>query len=235
MAVDLSKRSPAELDAHFRAMEGAYRPPGSARPKPNGAGAHEDSPELKRDREEADKASGITARLKEDRTKLKLAFGAGAAIAPPDQSTVVGGVFHLGSITLISGLPKSGKSFLATNAALAVSDPKVAVWMGHRIHLHGVVLYVACEGHGGFWKRLMAAGHVPADFVLATGRPTLIRHEDGRGYTWVPHPTDIKEAIEEAEAFYGRAPILVVIDTVFRSFGGGNVNESSHMNAYVPA
>jgi hypothetical protein len=76
---------------------------------------------------------------------------------------------------------------------------------------------------------------VPDDFVLATGRPTLIRNEDGRGYTWVPHPTDIKEAIEEAEAFYGRAPILVVIDTVFRSFGGGNVNESSHMNAYVAA
>ena len=30
-------------------------------------------------------------------------------------------------------------------------------------------------------------------------------------------------------------PFAVAIDTVFRSFGGGNVNDSSHMNAYIEA
>lgn len=166
---------------------------------------------------------------------LTVSFGPDAAHAPPDQSTVVRGVFHKGSITLIYGLPKSGKSFLATNAAMAVADPEVDTWMGHRVQMHGPVLYVACEGHGGFWKRLQAAGHVPADFALATGRPTLIKSEDGRGYSWMPHPADIQAAIKQATAHYGRPPVLVIIDTVFRSFGGGNVNDSSHMNAYVAA
>jgi hypothetical protein len=167
--------------------------------------------------------------------KLTLAFGSDAAVAPADQSTVVRGLFHKGSITLIYGLPKSGKSFLATNAALAVADPRAADWMGHRIQQHGSALYVACEGHGGFWKRLSAAGHVPPGFALATGRPTLIRNDDGRGYCWLPNPDDVQAAVNAVSAHYGRPPVLVVIDTVFRSFGGGNVNDSSHMNSYVAA
>lgn len=183
---------------------------------------------------DADTASEPGAGAKPDGA-LAIAFGADAAVAPPDQSTVVRGLFHKGSITLIYGLPKSGKSFLATNAALAVADPDADHWMGHRIQLHGPVLYVACEGHGGFWKRLQAAGHVPTDFALATGRPTLIRNDDGRGYAWAPHPADVQAAIAVVCAHYHRAPLLVIIDTVFRSFGGGNVNDSSHMNAYVAA
>lgn len=167
--------------------------------------------------------------------KLAVAFGSDAAIAPSDQSTVVRGLFHKGSITLIYGLPKSGKSFLATNAALAVADPSIHDWMGHQIQQHGPVLYVACEGHGGFWKRLQAAGRVPEGFALATGRPSLIRNDDGKGYSWAPHTDDIKTAINAVAAHYRRAPVLVVIDTVFRSFGGGNVNDSSHMNVYVAA
>lgn len=171
----------------------------------------------------------------DDPGKLTLAFGAAAANPPLDQSTVVRGLFHKGSITLIYGAPKSGKSFLATNAALAVADPDISVWMAHRIQQHGPVLYVACEGHGGFWKRLAAVGHVPANFALGTGRPMLIRNADGRGFSWVPNPDDIKTAIRAVKKHYGDPPILVIIDTVFRSFGGGNVNDSSHMNAYVAA
>jgi hypothetical protein len=167
--------------------------------------------------------------------RLTLAFGADAAIAAPDQTTVVRGLFHKGSITLFYGLPKSGKSFLVTSAALAVADPDIDYWMGQRILQHGPVLYVACEGHGGFWKRLQAARNVPNHFALATGRPMLIRNDDGRGYAWVPNPDDIQHAITETEQHYGQAPVLVIIDTVFRSFGGGNVNDSSHMNAYVGA
>jgi hypothetical protein len=187
---------------------------------------------------EAERAAKAASDAEEKRKtdgRLAIAFGNNAADAPPDQSTVVRGLFHKGSITLIYGLPKSGKSFLATNAALAVADPHADLWMGYRIQIHGPVLYVACEGHGGFWKRLRAAGHVPSAFALATGRPTLIRNEDGRGYSWAPNPDDIQTAIAAVTAHYGVPPVLVIIDTVFRSFGGGNVNDSSHMNAYVAA
>jgi hypothetical protein len=166
---------------------------------------------------------------------LTLAFGNEAAIPPPDQSTVVRGMFHKGSITLIYGLPKSGKSFLATNVALAVADDSVEDWMGYRIRQHGPVLYVACEGHGGFWKRLQAAGHVPPKFALATGRPMLIRNDDGKGYSWMPEPSSILAAIDAVHRHYGIPPVMLIIDTVFRSFSGGNVNDSSHMNAYIAA
>ena len=185
----------------------------------------------------ADRAYGIAGEkvTKRAPVRLTLAFGADAAIPSPDQTTVVRGLFHKGSITLFYGLPKSGKSFLVTSAALAVADPAIDFWMGQRIIQHGPVLYVACEGHGGFWKRLQAVGNVPSHFALATGRPMLIRNDDGRGYSWVPNPDDIQQAITETEQHYSQTPVLVIIDTVFRSFGGGNVNDSSHMNAYVGA
>jgi hypothetical protein len=167
---------------------------------------------------------------------LALLFGEDAAVAPKFQTTVVRGVLHKGSITVIYGKPKSGKSFLGTDLALAVADRQRERWMEHRIMQHGPVLYVACEGHGGYWKRLRATGQlVPDQFVLATGRPKLILNPDANGRTWVPHPDDIDKACDRVFAEFGCLPILIVIDTVFRSFGGANVNDSAHMNTYVEA
>jgi len=165
---------------------------------------------------------------------LTLQFGEEAAVTPSTQDTVVRGVAHLGSLTLVYGMPKSGKSFLATDLALAVADPERTLWMGHPIRRHGPVLYVACEGHGGFWKRLQATGLlVPPDFVLACGRPCLIANEDADGRTFVPHPDDIETALEAVRERLGQSPALIVIDTVFRAFGSGNVNDSAHMMAFV--
>jgi len=119
------------------------------------------------------RAQDQTRQAHDAKGHLTLAFGPDAAKAPADQSTVVRGLFHKGSITLLYGLPKSGKSFLATNAAMAVANPEIASWMGCRIQQHGPVLYVACEGHGGFWKRLQAAGHVPKTSPLPPGAQCL--------------------------------------------------------------
>ena len=169
---------------------------------------------------------------------LALAFGHDAA-APMPSHTVVPGLLYRRSVTLIYGAPKSGKSFLATDLALAVADEWTADWMGLAILHHGPVLYVACEGHAGFWKRLQAAkahrgwtdAQFPEQFVLATGRPALIAAtEDGR--LFAPHPDAVLEALASCR---GRnlVPVVLVVDTVFRSFGAGNVNSSDHMNAYL--
>lgn len=173
--------------------------------------------------------------IEEKEIRLSLLYGNRAAEAPLHQDTVVQGLLHLGSISLIYGKPKSGKSFLATNLALAVADDWEEQWMDQKIKQHGPVLYVACEGHGGFWKRLRADGQVPESFVLALGRPRLIENPDHKGYLWVPSTEDIDIAIGQVMVRYGRRPILVVIDTVFRSFAGGDVNKSADMNAYVGA
>jgi hypothetical protein len=170
---------------------------------------------------------------------LELLYGEQALAAPLFLNTVVRGVLHKGSLTVIYGLPKSGKSFLATDLGLAVADEEREMWMEHRIKQHGPVLYVACEGHGGFWKRLCAMLNVgqrmPDRFVLARGRPKLVANPDANGYSWVPHPDDIKRACKRVFEELGQWPVLVIIDTVFRSFGGANVNDSAHMNAYIEA
>ena len=166
---------------------------------------------------------------------LKLHFGA-AALAPQPMGTIVKGLLHSSSLTLIYGPPKSGKSFWLTSLfiAIAAGDPD---WMGHKIKASGPVLYVACEGHAGFWKRLVAAqtkrGSFPDQFILATGRPMLIQLT-GRTAIAVPHPDDILAALAACQ-LRDLTPIAVAVDTVFRSFGGGNVNQSDHMNAYIAA
>lgn len=165
---------------------------------------------------------------------LLIAYGNDGGNPPQHQNTVVTGVAHKRSITLIYGRPKSGKSFLATHLALTVADPAAQLWMGHRIMQPGPVLYIACEGEGGYWKRLQAAGRIPFQFCLATGRPALIE-ERQRGYSFAPKADDVLEAIEAVNVRFNTPPVLVVIDTVFRSFGAGNVNDSNNMMAYVTA
>jgi hypothetical protein len=160
---------------------------------------------------------------------------------PQSLGTLVKGVLHIGSISLIYGPPKSGKSFLATSLAATVVDETQKDWMGHKIVRHGPVLYIACEGHAGFWKRCAAEAKergwteatFPQGFILATGRPTLIQI-DAKGMHYAPNPADILAAIEDATR-KGLRPVAIIIDTVFRSFGAGNVNASPDMNVYLAA
>jgi hypothetical protein len=134
-----------------------------------------------------DPEAWLQARLREpgdpdelEKPVLRLRYGFDATQAEP-LGTVVEGILHAGSLTLIYGPPKSGKSFLLSSCALSVAaqDPE---WMDHDIVRPGPVLYVACEGHAGFWKRLVAEAKergwseptFPKGFILATGRPMLL-------------------------------------------------------------
>lgn len=171
------------------------------------------------------------------RARLSLRFGEEAAV-PQSTGAIVQGVLHEGSLTLVYGPPKSGKSFLMTDllASIAAGDDN---WMDRKIVKTGPVLYVTCEGHAGFWKRLQAltirrwgGEGFPANFVLAVGRPILIGFD--KKNLALPQPQDIARAVEEVTARLGK-PIAVCIDTVFRSFAPGNVNSADHMMAYVEA
>lgn len=162
-----------------------------------------------------------------------------AALVPQPMGTVVRGICHRGSLTLFYGPPKSGKSFLATDLSLSIAAGEPD-WMGHKIRRPGAVLYAACEGHAGFWKRLVAAKQKRGlayprgdSFQLLLGRPYLITLED-HGRTAVPNPGQILDEID-AMTEEGTAPVVVVIDTMFRAMGTGNVNDSTHANAFLAA
>jgi hypothetical protein len=169
-----------------------------------------------------------------DPNKLELLYGL-AALTPRPLHTIVKGVFHGGSVTLVYGPPKSGKSFITTDLFLAIADEIRSDWMDHKIIRHGPVLYIACEGHAGYWKRLAAykktQGRFPQNFILAIGRPRLLK-VDENGMYFAPDPSAILEALEDAKA-HGMDPAGIAIDTVFRSFGAGNVNASPDMNVYL--
>lgn len=168
--------------------------------------------------------------------RLQLRFGQDAA-KPQSTGTIVQGVLHAGSLTLVYGPPKSGKSFLVTDlfASIAAGDD---TWMDRRIIKPGPVIYITCEGHAGFWKRLQAltihrwGEGFPDNFVLAVGRPVLMAFD--KKNLALPKPEDIAKAVDDVTRKLA-PPIAVCIDTVFRSFAPGNVNSSDHMMAYIDA
>jgi hypothetical protein len=182
-----------------------------------------------------DVITAFRARQEKKRKRALEVLSGDATRKPQPLGTVIRSFLHRGSLTLVYGPPKSGKSFLVTDAFLSVAngDPE---WMGHRIVRAGPVLYVACEGHGGFWKRMEAAAQhrglfgIPEQFHLARGRPALVVI-DPKTHIALPHPQDILEAILDLPV----RPVAVAIDTVYRAMGGGNVNSSDHTNAFLGA
>jgi hypothetical protein len=224
--------------------DGEHAGPGDATGEPGGSGYPKGFHQWPLDQRNAWFA-GFNVGTKEcamanpQRTVLSLRYGWEAA-QPQPMGTLVRGLLHNGSVTLFYGPPKSGKSFLLTSCFLAIAA-RDREWMGHPIVRPGPVLYVACEGHAGFWKRLRAAAldrgwddqSFPNGFVLATGRPQLIRISE-RTHAAGPHPDDVIAALNDMKA-KAVIPVAVAIDTVFRSVGEGNVNASDHMNAYLAA
>lgn len=161
------------------------------------------------------------------------------ALVPRSTGAIVKGVLHQGSLTLIYGAPKSGKSFLTTDLFVSIAAGEEA-WLGQKIVRSGPVIYLTCEGHSGFWKRLQAIAihrwgrleSFPEQFILAVGRPTFI--QIGQKNLALPRTDDIAKALDRYQKL-GLNPVAIAIDTVFRSFAPGNVNSSDHMMAYVEA
>lgn len=161
------------------------------------------------------------------------------ALAARSTGAIVKGVLHTGSLTLIYGAPKSGKSFLTTDLLVSIAAG-ADDWLGHKIVKPGYVIYLTCEGHSGFWKRLQAIAlhrwgrldHFPEQFILGVGRPTFIQISNKN--LALPRTEDIEKALDRY-AKLGITPTALAIDTVFRSFAPGNVNSSDHMMAYVEA
>jgi hypothetical protein len=79
----------------------------------------------------------------------------------------------------------------------------------------------------------LGCGDLPCGLHLATGRPKLIKVDD-RGLHFALDPSAIEEAVAQAKA-RRLNPVAVIIDTVFRCFGEGNVNAPPDTNIYLAA
>lgn len=144
-----------------------------------------------------------------------------AILEVPPPEPLVDGVLDQSSVAVLYGAPKTGKTFLALDLALCVATG--SWWKGHEV-TRGHVLYLIGEGVRGFGPRVDAwrrfnhhAGELP-------------------GITWLPARPNLR-APEWAHAIATLAAEtntrLVVIDTLARTFGGGDENTSKDMGAYI--
>lgn len=130
------------------------------------------------------------------------------------------GILQRATVSLWYGAPSSGKSFLLTDAALAIA--RGIPWMGYRTR-PGLVIYQTGEGGVGFRLRLKAYREhekiVPGDDIPFVYLPTRIN--------LFTADADVDKMIEEIKAwasFYDNPLELVVIDTFNAASGGANEN-----------
>ena len=123
---------------------------------------------------------------------------------------------------VLFGPPGEGKSFVALDWSMSISEGMA--WGPHAVE-QAPVVYIAAEGGRGIQQRVRAwmKAHdkqdLPAMYFLL--EPLYVREEG------------IVEAFLEHLADIDVWPGLIVIDTLSRSFGGGEENASADMGHFV--
>lgn len=138
---------------------------------------------------------------------------------------VVKGLLEADTTGMIYGAPGDGKSFLAFDLACCVATG--TPWHGRKV-AQGPVLYIAGEGQGGIKRRL--AAWEKANNVELSGAPLIVTVSACDLYD----ADSAKNLAAEAKKALGDVvPVLVIIDTVARSMGAGNENDSADAGRYV--
>lgn len=130
---------------------------------------------------------------------------------------------------VIYGPPGSLKSFLTLDVLLHIAYGQS--WHGHATKA-GAALYIAGEGYRGAAKRVRAwqelHGKVGQDAPFYMTQSAVSLLQQGA----VADLVEVIRAEQEAAAVRFQ---IVAIDTVARSFAGGDENSTQDMNAYVAA
>ena len=141
---------------------------------------------------------------------------------------IIQNVLPAKGFAILVGPPGSYKSFVALDIAEAIATGRT--WMGNEVTNPGAVLYICGEGFGGLGARIKA---------------TKINNntKDGAEIYVIRHQLNLRssaddfnllmESIDELIQRTGIDLRLVQIDTLARSFGGGNENDSSDMGAWI--
>lgn len=126
-------------------------------------------------------------------------------------------------LVLLYGEPENGKSFVALDWAMSISEGMP--WLDLYNTKQAPVVYIAAEGGRGIQKRVRA-------WMKYHGLKAL------PNIYWLLEPLYVRED-GEIEAFLVELerhdvwPGLIVIDTLSRSFGGGEENSSADMGQFV--
>jgi len=132
------------------------------------------------------------------------------------------------SLVALFGPPASFKSFHAMSIAECIASGRP--WMGKEINGSGPVLYIAGEGYGGIGARIAAIKQhhkTPDSAQLYVVRSMINLRSSAEDFT------NLILAIDELVQLIGVQLRMIVIDTLARSFGGGNENNSDDMGVYI--
>jgi len=131
-------------------------------------------------------------------------------------------------LVALFGPPASFKSFHAMSIAECIASGRP--WMGKEINGSGPVLYIAGEGYGGIGARIAAIKQhhkTPDSAQLYVVRSMINLRSSADDFT------NLVLAIDELVQLIGVQLRMIVIDTLARSFGGGNENNSDDMGVYI--
>lgn len=141
---------------------------------------------------------------------------------------LIDGVLPKKSFVALYGPPASFKSFVALDMAYSVASG--VEWMSNPVNSPGAVLYICGEGHGGMGARIKACkifkgsqGGEPL-FVIRHQINLRSNHDDFLA---------LIEGIDNLLTSHQLSLSLVIIDTLARSFGGGNENSSEDMSSFI--
>lgn len=142
----------------------------------------------------------------------------------PAPAWLIDGILTKGGLSLTWGKSGALKSFVAADMALCIATGHP--WQGRAVQ-QGLVIYVAAEGAYGLARRIVG------------WRRTKGRDLPKPSFRLVPHTIaltgeDLQHLIAAIVAI-GEAPVLIVLDTLARTFGAGDENRQADMNAYVTA
>ena len=140
----------------------------------------------------------------------------------PEPEWLIEGLFEQEAQVVLFGPPEKGKTFLALDWALCIATGKP--WQ-QRAVARGPVLYVLTEGLRGMKRRIKAweqafATQAPPDFFFLRGDPQLKVAGDVEAVLAVANSRNLH-------------PKLVVLDTLAKTFVGGEENSAKEMGEWL--
>lgn len=142
----------------------------------------------------------------------------------PPQRWLIDGILPEGDYSVLWGPSGQGKSFVALDwaASIALGRP----WQGVAV-LQSPVIYIAAEGGAGMQKRVRALmthyGVTEMPGLFFRVKPLYVR-EDVELEIFL-------DSLDQLDMWPG----LIIIDTLSRSFGGGEENASTDMGYFIDA
>lgn len=130
------------------------------------------------------------------------------------------------AFAVMFGPPGKGKSFVALDLACCIATGED--FHGHAVQ-QGAVFYIAGEGHNGLARRLRAwALH---NNIELKGAPLFVSG-GATDFANITNATQVAAAVQQLADKTGQTPVLIVIDTLARNFGGDE-NSATEVGNFI--